>query len=278
MTDRKKIRGWRKIAAATWGPPNDPQIYGDLDIDATNLLAFVDDAREASGERVTVTHVVGKAVAYALGQHPDLNVRMYRGHFVQRPSVDIFFIVSADAGSELSGVKVEGADRMSVVEIAGELGGRAKTIRTGDDPEFGKTKSMLARTPLRALGIMLRLAAWLTADRDMHLPKQGLPRQAFGSAMITSVGMFGIQRGYAPLSPYYRIPFLVLVGEVTQKPVVVADAPTGAPSEWQIVARPILTITATMDHRYVDGFHASRLARSVREYLEDPKRHEPALS
>ena len=267
MTQRKKIRGWRKIAAATWGPPNDPQIYGDLDIDATSLLAFIDDARDA-GERVTVTHVVGKAVAYALAQHPDLNVRMYRGHFVQRPSIDIFFIVSADAGSELSGVKVVHCDQKSVVDIASELGGRAKTIRTGDDPEFGKTKSMLARTPLRALGVALRLSAWLTADRDLHLPKQGLPRQAFGSAMITSVGMFGIQRGYAPLSPYYRIPFLVLVGEVTPKPVVMDD---------QIVARPILTITATMDHRYVDGFHAARLARSIREYLEDPKRHEPAL-
>jgi pyruvate/2-oxoglutarate dehydrogenase complex dihydrolipoamide acyltransferase (E2) component len=268
VSERKKIRGWRKIAAATWGPPNDPQIYGDLDIDATNLLAFIEEAREVSGEKVTVTHVAGKAVAHALGQHPDLNVRMYRGHFVQRPTVDIFFIVSADAGSELSGVKVVEADRKSVVEIAAELGGRARTIRSGDDPEFGKTKSMLARPPIRALGYMLRLAAWITSDRDMDLPKRGLPRQPFGSAMITSVGMFGIQRGYAPLSPYYRIPFLVLVGEVTPKPVVLDD---------EIVARPILTITATMDHRYVDGFHASRLARSVREYLEDPKRHEPAL-
>jgi pyruvate dehydrogenase E2 component (dihydrolipoamide acetyltransferase) len=268
VSKRTKIRGWRKIASATWGPPNDPHIYGDLDIDATNILAFIDEAREATGERITVTHVVGKAVAYALEQHPDLNVRMYRGHFIERDTVDIFFIVSSGQGSDLSGVKVENADRKSVVEIAAELGGRAKTIRTGDDPEFGKTKSMLARTPLRALGAMMRLAAWLTSDRDMHLPKQGLPRQPFGSAMITSVGMFGIQRGYAPLSPYYRIPFLVLVGEVTQRPVVVDE---------QVVARPILTITATMDHRYVDGFHASRLARSVREYLEDPKRHEPAL-
>lgn len=268
LSNRSKIRGWRKIAAATWGQPNDPQIYGDLDIDATNLLAFIDEARESSGERVTVTHLAGKAVGYALGQHPDLNVRMYRGHFIQRETVDIFFIVSADAGSELSGVKVVSADRKSVVEIAAELGGRARTIRTGDDPEFGKTKSMLARPPIRALGYMLRLAAWLTTDRDMHLPKQGLPQQPFGSAMITSVGMFGIQRGYAPLSPYYRIPFLVLVGEVAQKPVVVDD---------KIEARPMLTITATLDHRYVDGFHASRLASSIREYLEDPKRHEPAL-
>lgn len=266
---RSKIRGWRKIAAATWGHPNDPQIYGDLDIDATNLLAFIDEAREASGERVTVTHIVGKAVAYALREHPQLNVRMYRGHFIQRETVDIFFIVSADAGSELSGVKVERTDEKPVVEIARELSGRAKTIRSGDDPEFGKTKSMLARPPVWALGTMLRLAAWLTTDLDRNMPKQGLPRQPFGSAMITSVGMFGIQRGYAPLSPYYRIPFLVLVGEVSKKPVVIDD---------EIVARPMLTITATMDHRYVDGFHASRLAKSVREYLEDPKRHEPAFS
>ncbi|MGH7858448.1 MAG: 2-oxo acid dehydrogenase subunit E2, partial [Candidatus Binatia bacterium] len=243
--------------------------YGDLDIDATNLLAFIDEARRVSGERITVTHIAGKAVACALGQHPDLNVRMYRVHFVQRETVDVFFIVSADAGAELSGVKVERADTKSVVEIARELGGRATTIRTGDDPEFGKTKSMLARTPLWLLGPMLRLAAWLTADRDLDLPRFGLRRQSFGSAMITSVGMFGIQRGYAPLSPYYRIPFLILVGEVTRKPVVV--------DEERIEARPILTITATMDHRYVDGFHAARLARSVREYLEDPKRFEPPL-
>ena len=29
-----KAQGWRKIAAATWGHPDDPQIYGDLEVDA----------------------------------------------------------------------------------------------------------------------------------------------------------------------------------------------------------------------------------------------------
>jgi pyruvate/2-oxoglutarate dehydrogenase complex dihydrolipoamide acyltransferase (E2) component len=38
----------------------------------------------------------------------------------------------------------------------------------------------------------------------------------------------------------------------------------------------MFTIAATLDHRYLDGFHAARLSRSVREYLEDPKRFEPA--
>jgi pyruvate dehydrogenase E2 component (dihydrolipoamide acetyltransferase) len=215
-----------------------------------------------------MTHMVGKATAHALGEHPDLNVRLYRGHFYQRPTVDVLFIVSADAGAELSGVKVEAADTKGVVDIARELTQRSGRIRTGDDVEYGKTKKLIGSSPRRLLGMSMRLAAWLTADRDMDLKRYGLPRQAFGSVMISSVGMFGIQHAYAPLSPYYRIPFLILVGEVAQKPVVVDD---------EIVARPMVTLAATMDHRYLDGFHAARLARSVREYLDDPKRFEPAL-
>lgn len=265
---KTKIHGWRKITAATWGRPNDPQIYGDLQIDAGAVLAFIEEAREVAGAKLTITHMVGKSIAYALGEHPELNVRMYRDHFIHNDSVDVFFIVSTGEGAELSGVKVENADKKPVVEIARELSERSRRIRDEDDVEFGKTKRMLSRIPRRLLGLSLRAAAWLTTDRNIDLKDQGLPRQPFGSAMVSSVGMFGIQHAYAPLSPYYRIPFLVLVGEVSERPAVV---------DGQVVPRPMFTISATMDHRYVDGFHAARLARSTREYLEDPKRFEPAL-
>jgi pyruvate dehydrogenase E2 component (dihydrolipoamide acetyltransferase) len=230
------------------------------------MLDFIRTAREKADVKLSVTHLAGKAVAKALGDHPDLNVRLYRGHFIQRETVDVFFIVSMAQGNELSGVKVERADEKSVVEIANELATRAGRIRGGDDADYGKTKSMLSSTPRRLLGVSLRFAAWLTADRNLDLKKQGLPRQAFGSVMVSSVGMFGIQHAYAPLSPYYRIPFLILVGEVVEKPAVV---------EGRIEVRPMVTLSATMDHRYLDGFHAARLARSVREYLDDPAKFEP---
>jgi pyruvate/2-oxoglutarate dehydrogenase complex dihydrolipoamide acyltransferase (E2) component len=45
----------------------------------------------------------------------------------------------------------------------------------------------------------------------------------------------------------------------------------------EVVVRPILTMTATFDHRYVDGFHAARFAAAVRSYCESPARFEPAL-
>jgi pyruvate/2-oxoglutarate dehydrogenase complex dihydrolipoamide acyltransferase (E2) component len=265
---RERIRGWRKIAAAAWGIPNDPQIYGDLELDATEVLGFMTSARERAGVRVTMTTMVGRAIARALADNPDLNVRMYRGHFVRRETVDVFFIVSAEQGAELSGVKVERADEKGAVEIARELENRASAIRTGDDRELGKTKKVIGSTPRRLLSTSIRASSWLTTDRDMDLKRFGLPRQAFGSTIISSVGMFGVQRAYAPLANYYRIPFLLLVGEVAEKAVVL---------DGDIVARPMLTLTATMDHRYIDGYHAARLARSVRAYFADPAAHEPTL-
>jgi pyruvate/2-oxoglutarate dehydrogenase complex dihydrolipoamide acyltransferase (E2) component len=268
MPKGTKIEGWRKLASATWKSPNDPQIYGDLEVDATELLRFIDEAREATGVPLSITHMVGKSLAHAFGEHPDLNVRLYRGRFIQRDTIDVFFIVSAGEGSELSGVKVVDANEKPVVDIARELTERAKRIRSEEDVEFGKTKQNLARTPHRLLHPMMRFAAWLTADLDLDLKKLGLPRQAFGTTMVSSVGMFGIGHAYAPLSPYYRIPLLVLVGEVVEKPAAV---------DGKVEIRPHVNLAATLDHRYMDGFHAARLNRSVRAYLEDPKRFEPAL-
>ena len=114
----------------------------------------------------------------------------------------------------------------------------------------------------------LHLGAWLTSDLNLDLSRVGMPRQAFGGAMITSVGMWGISHAYSPLAHYYRVPLLVLVGAVRKMPVVAGD---------EVVIRPMLTLTATFDHRYVDGFQAARFAEAVRAYCQCPARFEPAL-
>ncbi len=270
MARGRKLRGWRKIAASTWDAPSDPQIYGDLEVDVGPATRFIEEARAATGVPLTLTHLVGKALAHAFAQNPDLNGRLYRGRHVPRETIDIFFIVSAEDGRELSGVKVERADHKPVLAIAEELRARTARIHAGDDAEFGRTKTMLAAIPPWLLSGILRLSAWLTADRDLDLSAIGLPRQAFGSAMVSSVGMFGIGHAYAPLSPYYRIPLLVLVGEATKRPVVVEGD--------HVEARAMVTLSATIDHRYLDGFHAARLSRSVREYFADPAAFEPPPS
>ena len=264
----QRIHGWRKLAGSTWGRPMDPQFFGDLDLDASVLLGHIEEARQRTGVHVTLTHMVGKAVAHGLAEVPELRVRLARGREHERESVDVFFIVAAEGGHELTGVKVRDADRKSAAELGEEVIRRCAAIGSGDDPELGRSKALLTLLPPRALRWGLRLAAWLTSDLNLDLGSLGMPRQAFGGAMITSVGIWGITRAYSPLAHYYRVPVLILIGAVRDQPVAVAG---------EVTVRPMLTLTATFDHRYVDGFHAAQFARAVQDYCADPAAFEPPL-
>jgi pyruvate/2-oxoglutarate dehydrogenase complex dihydrolipoamide acyltransferase (E2) component len=263
-----RIRGWRRLAGAAWGAPNDPQFYGDLDIDAGAMLEHLRHLRDAQDTHVTVTHVVGRAVAHGLRTVPELRVRITGGREHPRSSADIFFIVSTGEGNELTGAKIQGADEKTLVELAAELSQATTAISRGSDASFGRAKRLLGLLPFRLVRPALRLSAFLTSDLNLDLPRLGMRRQSFGSAMITSVGMWGVTKAYSPLAAYYRVPVLVLVGSVTERPVAVDGA---------VVVRPMLTLTATFDHRYVDGLHAARFARAVRDYCVDPARFEPPV-
>src|SRR5262245_53804058 len=213
-----KLTGWRRIAGSLWGPPNDPQIYGAMDVDATKILAFIDVGR-AAGHRVTPTHVVGRAVAHALHEVPDFNMRIRGGKMYPRETVDVFFITAVEGGRSLSGVKIERADDKPAYDVAAELAERATRMKQGDDPEFAKTKSLMEAMPVPVLRASLRFSAWVAGDHDRDLKAFSVKRSPFGSAMITSVGMFGLPLGFAPLARFYKMGLLVLVGEIADKPV-----------------------------------------------------------
>ncbi len=259
-----RLTGWRRIANAMWRSPEDPQIYGALELDAAPALAFLEKER-AAGHHVTPTHLVGRALAHALVAVPDLNVTIRRGRARPRPTVDIFFITSVAGGRDLSGVKIDDVPHKSAAAVAEELARRASAMKRGDDRDFSRTKRMTDALPPRLLRGALQLTAFLTEDLGLDVPALALHRAPFGSAMVTSVGMFGIPQGFAPLAWMYDVPLLILVGEVTRKPVVV---------DGRVEAGAVLPITATIDHRYVDGWHVSHAMKAFREYLAAPGRFE----
>jgi pyruvate dehydrogenase E2 component (dihydrolipoamide acetyltransferase) len=92
-------------------------------------------------------------------------------------------------------------------------------------------------------------------------PVLGVSRFPFGSAIVTSVGMFGLDEAYVPPTPFARVPLYVLIGAVRDSVTVV---------DGEIAVRPQLTITATIDHRFIDGFQGGVLAQAVRKVFEDP--------
>lgn len=262
---RIKLRGWRKVANAMWRGPNDPQIYGALEIDATAMTAFLDGCRVIN-QKITPTHLVGRAIALTLRDVPELNVRIVGDWAKERESADVFFITAVEGGRDLTGVKVESLDKKSVVELGQELSERASLAKSGRDPDLAKSKSAMDALPVPLLRVALRVTSWIAGDLDQGVRMLGLARSPFGSAVVTSVGLFGLPMGFAPLSWMYRVPLLVLVGTITDKPVVV---------DGKVEVRSTLPLTATIDHRYVDGWHIGRMMKTFRAYLESPATFEP---
>jgi pyruvate dehydrogenase E2 component (dihydrolipoamide acetyltransferase) len=259
------LSGWRKIAGAAWGPPKDPQIYGMLTLDATALLELMRRARER-GEHVTPTHLAGRALARALTAAPSLNVRLVGGRAVARGSIDVFFITAVAGGHDLTGVRIADVDRKSVLDVARELDARSRRLKAGDDPGFERAKRAMAALPQPILRWALRAAAWLAGERGIGIPALGIEPTPFGSAMVSSVGMLGIPTGFTPLSSMYRVPIIVLVGEISDQPVAVAG---------RVEVRPMLPVTATIDHRYADGAELAVALQAFRAYLEAPAEFEP---
>lgn len=251
----------RKLAIATWGPPDEGSIYGKLQVDAEAAQRWIEETRKTSGEKVTITHLVGKAVAMALAQAPTINGRIVWGSYVPFDTVDVTFLVALDDGKDLAKVKIANLNKRPTTDIASELRQRAEKLRKGQDADFEKSKGLLRALPTFVLRPLLKFIGWLTSAVGISVPALGLEAFPFGSCIITSVGMLGIDEAFAPHTPFARVPVLLLVGAVRDTPVA---------RDGQVVIRPILTITATVDHRFVDGFQLATVAKILRETLENP--------
>jgi pyruvate dehydrogenase E2 component (dihydrolipoamide acetyltransferase) len=92
--------------------------------------------------------------------------------------------------------------------------------------------------------------------RDNKLTREDLDG---GTFTISNLGMFGVDQFVAVLNPPQAA--ILAVGATEQRPVA---------HEGQLVARPMLTATLTVDHRAVDGGPAAQFLQTVKTYLEEP--------
>lgn len=263
----KNPASWRRLSIATWGPPNDPTVYGTFPIDFTNGLAYLEKVNRTSANKITVTHLVAKAIALTLQKYPDLNGIIRFKQIYLRESVDIFLQVAIEGTSggkpDLSGALIRNCDQKSLEAIAGELKNKSCAVREGDDPQFKSSLNLLKIVPDFLLGFILRFITFCMYDLGLPLRKLGIPEDPFGSAMVTSVGMFQVPPGFAPIVPMSRVPLLICIGEVKPRPWVV---------DGQVVARPILDACTTFDHRFIDGLTGAKMARYFQGILQEPEK------
>jgi pyruvate dehydrogenase E2 component (dihydrolipoamide acetyltransferase) len=92
--------------------------------------------------------------------------------------------------------------------------------------------------------------------RDNKLTTQDLEG---GTFTISNLGMFGVEQFVAVINPPQAA--ILAVGATVDTPVA---------RDGQVVVRPLLTLTLTVDHRAVDGAEGADFLRTVKQFLEDP--------
>ena len=265
LSRKSDLSSFRRIALGTWGTTRDPQVYGSVTLRMDEALRYIDAFRGARGKKLTVTHMMAKAVGHVLAAMPEANAIIRFGHLYLRKDIGVFFQVAmVDEETQqvdLSGVTVRDPEQKSLETIADEFIAQAEKVRARKDQEFENTRSMFKRMPQWFVRRVLDAVSLLSYTFNLDLRWAGIPRDPFGSAMVTNIGSLGLEEAYVPLVPYSRVPLLIALGAVQDAPVV---------EDGEIVVGKTMRVFATFDHRVLDGAHASKMVRVLKEYMEHP--------
>ena len=109
---------------------------------------------------------------------------------------------------------------------------------------------------LTLAGIAAARSDVVTRAREGRLQREDLED---GTFTISNLGMYRVESFTAVLNPPQAA--ILAVGATEDRAV---------PVDGEILIRPMLTLTATFDHRAVDGAPAAGFLQSVKELLEEP--------
>jgi pyruvate/2-oxoglutarate dehydrogenase complex dihydrolipoamide acyltransferase (E2) component len=221
-------------------------VHGLTQVDVSAVAARFGGGRGELSPTAYVVAAVGRAVAI----HPEVAAyRDWRGRLVVNRYVDVATMIEVDGldGKFPLAHVVRNADVKDVASISEEL--RTVKHQPGKSPS-GRLLNRAAALAGRVPGV-LRLFFWLPA----RVPRM---RERAGTVTVTSVGMFLRSGGHGIGVPTIMT-LTVLVGGMSERPVV---------RNGEVVARPMLDLTVSVDHRIVDGGPIARFGTELQRILE----------
>ena len=265
LIPKKEVSSFRKMAIGTWQTAYDPTVYGTMRIRMDKALAYIERFREVHGVRLTVTHLVAKAVAEGLKRCPDANAILRFNKIYLRKQITLsVLVVQADQGDgkvDLTAARIEDADQKTLKTLAAEMQETIDKVRNRKDQALEKGKGTIGMIPFMWMNMFLKLLGFLMYTLNIDLSFLGMPRDAFGGVTITNVGSLGLDIAYVPLVPYTNTPIFIAPGAVLDMPVV---------EDGKVIPGKVMSLNASFDHRFIDGFHAGVLAKTVKEMMENP--------
>ena len=218
------LAGARKIIAErmAYSASTIPAFTLSLRVDMTESIRLrerlLEPLKAQTGQRVSFTAILARAVATVLPRHPYLNASISNGEIILWDDIHLGIATSVE-------------DNLIV-----------PVIREAQSKSLGQIVTALADLTDRA--------------RNRRLT----PSEMSGSTFtISNLGMFGIESFTAIINPPEAA--ILAVGKMVDTPVKGADG---------CEFRPMIELTASADHRIVDGAGVARFLEELKSTLENP--------
>lgn len=259
-SDSQFNTNWRKVASTIYKKPTDSKVLGGVEIDVTDLEKYITEKRKA-GQKITMTHFFVLMLARAIKvEIPEFNTYVRRGKIVLRQSLDVAVSVLQATG-DMGSVIVPNADTLNFDGLASYLNTEIVESRKGGEHGSMQSKNILARMPWPIRNWFFGIYRTLTLKWGISIPGLGLTANNSGSFLITNIGSLGLDYGFPALLPTSNFSFVMVMGGIQKKPVVIDDT---------IVIRRIMALSIAIDHRVADASHAARLFRFIKHAVKTP--------
>lgn len=225
-----------------------PVIRGLLEVDVTKPRRLIRELEGTAGIKVSFTAYLVACAGRSISAHPEVHAcRDWLGRLVIFDEVDISTMIEVERdGTKFPiGHMVRGANQRSLREIHE---GIRKVQREPASEKNVKRLMAISWVPAVLRRFFLRVV-----DRVPVWTKR-----LKGTAVLTSVGMFGRGVGWGLALPTHSVG--ITVGGMAIKPAFVSG---------EVEPREFLCVTLDFDHDLVDGAPAARFASTFIELIEN---------
>lgn len=252
-----QVTNWSLYYLYACPVPSDPAMIWGTDVPMEAVRQYLARGNADSEVLISPAHLLLKAVALALAQHPEFNRRVLRRRLYAYRSVNLLVPIAGPSGPDIH--LLTDADRKPLPELARELWQASR--RTTDPRAARDLESRLVRCLPRFLrGPLLRYLLW--ESNQLNLPAWGLGRRVRrGGAVVNYLG----HRDAPPMRAFKpsRFPSDASALSVTMGPT--EDLPLRGPTA---------PIFVRADHRLVDALQLGRFVATLRRLLQDPRQME----
>ncbi len=259
-----KVAPYRRIMPFLMRGKVESTVLFEQQLDLTRALPWLERWRTATGQHVTVFHLLLHAVAEVLHQRPHLNRFVAGRRIYDRREVYLTFAAKKAMRDDapLATVKRRFVVGERFAEMVAALGGEVALARSDRPSKVDRELSIFLRLPGPILAAAVATLRWL--DRHGLAPRALIADDPmFTSVFLANLGSVKIDAAYHHLYEYGNCPLFCTVGQVG--PMVFAGV------DGTVTARPGVMLRYTYDESIEDGFYCAGALALIKSWMEDPQ-------